>query len=339
VPKRVTLADVARLAGVSTASASLVLNRRKGTRLSFETHDRVFAAARQLGYRPNIAAQSLRTERTQSVAFISDFVATTRFAGRLISGAMKAADELGQVLLVVETEGDLDREQRAINTVLDRGVDGIVFAAMTEREVKIPQFPESEDVVLLNATNERYEHCVLPDELQGGATAATLLTDAGHRRIGLVGYDFQAGIGGSRSLAVDRRLLGIKTALGEANAHIQGQVGCEAWEPHEGFAAARAILDTPTRPSALLCLNDRLAFGAYQAAAELGLTVPEDLSIVSFDDDEVAGYLRPGLTTVALPHERMGRLAVSGLLTHTHPQEVLVEMPVVQRGSIAHVKC
>jgi LacI family transcriptional regulator len=159
-----------------------------------------------------------------------------------------------------------------------------------------------------------------------------LLADAGHRRIGLVGYDFETGIGGSRSLAVDRRLLGIKTALDGADAHIQGQVGCEAWEPLDGFAAARAILDTPARPSALLCLNDRLAFGAYLAAAEFGLTVPEDLSIVSFDDDEIAGYLQPGLTTVALPHERMGRLAVSGLLTHAGSQEVLVEMPVVQRG-------
>jgi LacI family transcriptional regulator len=159
-----------------------------------------------------------------------------------------------------------------------------------------------------------------------------LLADAGHRRIGLVGYDFETGIGGSRSLAVDRRLLGIKTALDGADAHIQGQVGCEAREPLDGFAAARAILDTPARRSALLCLNDRLAFGAYLAAAEFDLTVPEDLSIVSFDDDEIAGYLQPGLTTVALPHERMGRLAVSGLLTHAGSQEVLVEMPVVQRG-------
>jgi LacI family transcriptional regulator len=326
---------VARRAGVSSASASLILNEREGTRLSQDAHERVRAAAEELGYRPNIAAQSLRTERTHSVAFISDFVATTRFAGRMISGAMKAADQVGQVLLVVETGGDLAREKRAINTVLDRGVDGIVFAAMTEREVEIPKFPDTENVMLLNATSERYAHCVLPNEEVGGATAVRLLTDAGHREIGLVGYDFETAVGGSRSLALDRRLGGIRHALDATESQLLGQVGCEEWEPAEGYRAARAILRRSARPTALLCLNDRLAFGAYQAAEELGLRIPQDVSIVSFDDDEIAGYLRPGLTTVALPHERMGRLAIARLFQHASPQEVLVDMPVVSRGSIA----
>ena len=133
--KRVTLADVAKLAGLSRTAASMILTGRPDTRLSEEAHAKVMAAAEQLGYRPNVAARSLRTERTQSIAFISDVVATTRYAMGLIRGALQAAEERGHVMLVLETNGEPARETEAINTALDRGVDGIIFAAMRAREI------------------------------------------------------------------------------------------------------------------------------------------------------------------------------------------------------------
>jgi LacI family transcriptional regulator len=332
--KRVTLADVARRAGVSSASASLALNG-VSARLTEDTRARVREAAKELGYRPNIAAQSLRTDRTHTVAFVSDFVATTRFASRLIRGAMKAADERGIVLLVVETEGDSMREERAVHTVLDRAVDGIIIAAMTAREVQIPDFPDSVHVVLLNATNERYSQSILPDEFAGGETAVRQLTDAGHQRIALVGYDHATGVGGSPSLTLGRRIAGIDAQMARDGAEFIVQGGSENWEPRDGYQIVRQQLQECT-PDAFLCLNDRLGFGAYQAIQERGLRIPDDVSVVSFDDDEIASYVLPGLTSVALPHEEMGRLALERLITGPAPGEVLVPMPAVVRDSIKH---
>jgi LacI family transcriptional regulator len=332
--RRVTLADVARHAGVSSSAASAALNGRVGARLSIETQDRVRRAARELGYRPNIAAQSLRTDRTHTIAFVSDFVATTRFASRLIRGAMKAADERGIVLLVVETEGVPDREERAVHTVLDRAVDGMILAAMTAREVRIPDFPDSVNLVLLNATNEKYGQSILPDEFEGGRTAVRQLTEAGHRRIALVGYDHRNGVGGSPSLPLRRRLDGIDAEMKVTGARFVAQQGSTPWEPEDGYRITRQIVENGA-PDALLCLNDRLAFGAYEALQEAGLRIPADVSIVSFDDDEIASYVRPGLTSIALPHEEMGRLAVERLFADPNTTEVLVPMPVVVRESIA----
>jgi LacI family transcriptional regulator len=109
---------------------------------------------------------------------------------------------------------------------------------------------------------------------------------------------------------------------------------CWEWEPHHGYEIVARLLRQGMKPSALLCLNDRLALGAYQALAEVGLSVPHDVSVVSFDNDEIAAYLRPGLTTIALPHDEMGRQAVSLLLSGRDNDEILVSMPVVTRRSI-----
>lgn len=174
-PKRVTLADVARRAGLSPTAASMILNGRPDSRLSADAHARVHEAATELGYRPNVAARSLRTDKTLTIGFISDVVATTRFASGLIRGALDAAQRAGHVMLVLETGGDPARESEAIGAVLDRQVDGIIFAVMRARELFVPEIPSTTRVVMLNATNKKHPVSVLPDELAGGASAVRLL--------------------------------------------------------------------------------------------------------------------------------------------------------------------
>lgn len=161
---RATLADVARKAGLSKTAASMVLNGREGTRLSAEAHQRVFAAAEELGYRPNLAARSLRTRKTATIAFVSDIVATTRFAGDLIRGALDAARERDHVLLITETQGDATFEQYAIEAVLDRQVDGVIYAAMATRRLTVPAAILGGPVVLLNATSPDGLPSVVPDD-------------------------------------------------------------------------------------------------------------------------------------------------------------------------------
>lgn len=335
--KRVTLADVARLAGLSPAAASMILNGRPDTRLSQDAHERVHAAAAELGYRPNMAARALRTDTSHTVGFVSDLVATTRFASGLIKGALGAAEAAGQVVLVAETGGEPEREAEAVSALLDRQVDGIIFASMRARETFVPPLPSNLRVVMLNATNEVHRCSVLPDEETGGRRAIELLVHAGIRDgILLLGYDAEAERDLFRSATVAARVRGISAAMADAGARFLHEESIWLWEPAPGYEFTARLLAGGLRPRAIVCLNDRLAFGALQALGDAGLRVPEDVSLVSFDNDELAAYLRPGLTTIGLPHEDMGRRAVELLLSSGGPPagHHLVDMPVVVRESI-----
>lgn len=332
--KRVTLADVARLAGLSTTAASMILTGRPDTRLSADAHAKVHAAAASLGYRPNAAARALRTDKSRTIAFISDYVATTRFASGLIRGALAAADEAKHVMLVLETGGEPEREIEAVEAALDRQVDGLIFAAMRAREVFVPDIAMSVPVVMLNGTSARFPISVLPDEYEGGRNAVRQLAGAGIvSDIVLLGHNAEEEAGLFRSESISRRFAGIRDEMAARGLTFMAELSCWNWEPNHGYELTRTLLGE-RRPRAMLCLNDRLAFGAYQALAEAGLVIPEDVSLISFDNDELASYLRPGLTTIALPHEQMGRTAVELLLDPDARTGATLPMPTVSRGSI-----
>ncbi|MBY8875018.1 LacI family DNA-binding transcriptional regulator [Micromonospora sp. PLK6-60] len=332
---RATLADVAERAGLSKTAASMVLNGREGTRLSAEAHQRVFAAAEELGYRPNVAARSLRTRKTATIAFVSDIVATTRFAGGLIRGALDAARERDHVLLITETQGDAAFEQYAIDAILDRQVDGVIYAAMATRRLAVPPAILGGRVVLLNATSAEPLPSVLPDDERAGARIAETLLAHGHRdRIALIGRNRQKERDPEISLAAAARLRGIRGTLADAGVTLSTEGFCPEWQPEHGYTATRALLRRPTRPSAIICMNDRLAFGAYQALGEAGLSIPGDISMISFDDDPIATWLRPKLSTAALPHEQMGRRAVELLVDGDTHEPSYVPMPLRRRRSV-----
>jgi len=334
--KRVTLADVARLAGVSPTAASMILNGKPDTRLSADAHSRVNAAAIELGYRPNVGARALRTDKSFTIGFISDVVATTRFASGLIRGAIDEAEKAGHVVLVLETGGEPARETEAIEAVLDRQVDGVILATMRARELFVPDLPRSTSVVMLNATNEHYPIAVLPDEESGGRAAVDQLAMAGHTEgIALIGQNDEVERDLFRSETVARRVRGIRARMRELGLAFVAEESTWEWEPDNGYEVTSRLLDQRNDIAALLCMNDRLAFGAYQALAEHGLRAGTDVSVVSFDNDELAAYLRPGLTTIALPHEEMGREAVRLLLAQDpEPREHLIAMPVIPRQSL-----
>ncbi|HZT15869.1 MAG TPA: LacI family DNA-binding transcriptional regulator [Gaiellaceae bacterium] len=341
--KRVTLADVARLAGVSKSAASFVLTgRREEMRISTEIESRVLAAARETGYRPNIVSRSLRTGTTHTIGFVSDIVATTPFAGNFIKGALEAARDSGYLLLIAETEGDTNLEQQLLEAMIDRQVDGIVFAAMYTRKLAVPRLLRSHRAALLNAVPIRPTSLpsVIPDELEAGRTAATTLLAAGHRAgIYLIGPGPRKPTP-TRSLAAVERLHGITETLRAAGVKAAGTIGCEDWQPEFGHAAVRKILERRVRPRALICFNDRLALGAYNALAEAGIEVPGDTSVISFDDDPIASWLQPRLTTIAIPHYELGRKSIELLLGHSidgrdEPSPVVrVPMPLRRRDSV-----
>lgn len=334
--KRATLADVAARAGLSKTAVSLVLNDRPGSRLSSDSVARIHEAARALNYRPNPAARSLRLGRTGTVGFISDEVTITRFASSMIRGLLDVADERDHGVLIAETGNHPKQLAKALEFMIDRQVDGIVFGSMSARLLDLPPLPESMRVVTVNSASSRAAACVLPAERDAGQQVARLLLEHGHGEgIGILGSAPEAPADARASVTIGARFEGIHAALAQAGAQPVAVEDVGPWEPANGYAGTIRVLDSGAPVTALLCLNDRVAFGAYQALDERGLRVPDDVSVVSFDDDEIAGYLRPALTTARLPYEQMGRRAMELLLGDEEPVgEHLVRMPLQLRGSI-----
>jgi LacI family transcriptional regulator len=337
-PSRVTQADVARRAGVSRTTVSFVLSGREDTRISVEARQRILGAAEELGYRPNLTAQSLRTRKTHTVGLVSDIVASTHYAGEMIQGALEAALERNHLLYFAESGDDPDAERKLLQGMLDRQVDGLIHAAMSTRVHKLPEQVRSHPSVLLNCLDENGEFtAVVPDEEAAGRQAAKLLLEAGHREgIHVVGGRHRTRRTPEGVYAGRERMRGLEQGLAEAGVRLSGVFECEWSAPEYGYRAAGSLLEAVPRPSAVVCCNDRLAFGVYQAAAESELSVPRDLSVLSFDDSELASWLRPALTSIALPHREMGRAAVSLLLSpEPVPAVHRIPMPVRRRDSIA----
>ncbi len=333
--RRPTLADVADRAGLSKTAVSLVLNNRPNSRLSADAEQRVRDAARDLNYRPNPAARSLRLRKTRTVGFISDDVTVTRYASAMIRGLLDVAEDHDHTVLIAETGSSSRRMQQALEVMIDRQTDGIIFGLMAARQIVVPDLPAEVPVVMLNATSTQDHPAVLPDEYQAGYQISRLLLDRGHRRIGLIGDWPYPTFEPTDSATMSERFAGIHAGLAEDDVTPAVKIPLRGWEPAAGYTSAHQLLASGSDVTALICLNDRLAFGAYQALHEARLHVPDDVSIVSFDDDDVASYLRPALTTARLPYEQMGRRAMELVLAEREDtRRHLIPMPLQDRDSV-----
>lgn len=334
-PKRVTIKQVAAEAGVSITTVSHVLNDVPGLRVNPATRQRIEEVSARLGYVPNSLAQSLRTQRSHTVGLVGDEIATTPFAGKLVLGAQEVAMARDTVLFVVSTGYRSEVEAREIDELLRRQVDGILYASMFHRELELPTQLTSVPTVLLNAESATPGvPWVAPDEVAGGRDAAETLLMAGHRRLGFINNvdDIPASTG---RLAGFREQMREEGLLAESLAVVSTET-----DPEGGYVAAMELLTREDTPTGIFCFNDRVAMGAYRAAHELGLRIPNDLSIVGFDNHEfVADGIYPGLTTIELPHYEMGVWAAEQLfhLIDGEGGEVRTERirgPVIHRGSV-----
>ena len=336
--RKATSQDVADLAGVSRSAVSLVLNGRGDGNIAAEKQKLIIEAARQLNYTPNPVALSLRTRRSATIGVITDAIATSAFGGKLLQGAANAAAADGYLLLVIDVQSEHARELQAYDTLLNRRVDGFLFAAMSLRPYLPPDLLQVEPVVLANCFDpDDTVSSFVPDEVGGSRSATQHLIERGHRDIVML-------TGTADVIASSLRERGFAEALRAAGLPVSEPVRA-GWEIDKGYRAATHVLTTRTpRPTALVCANDRSAVGVMLAAAQLGLTVPGDLSVVGYDDDEnVAPCLVPALTTVRLPHREMGRRAVRLLLDRVHgtaadadePRRVALECPLIIRESVA----
>jgi LacI family transcriptional regulator len=327
------MADVGRLAGVSATTVSFVLNANSGQTISPQTRERVMDAVARLDYRPNRTARGLRTRRTATIGFVTDEIAVQPFAGATILGAHEVAWEHGSLLLVVNTTRDKRMVQDVIDDLVDRPVDAILFAVLGTRRVVVPDTLKGVPSLLVNAyVRGGGLPAVLPDEVTGGQEAAGLLLAAGHRRIAYL-------TGATASWATRARLRGFRKALEAAGVTLADQVikhGNYALD--SGYRLTQELLTEPRLPTAIMCGNDRMAIGAYLALSEAGLRIPEEMSVVGYDDQvDLATRVRPALSTIRLPYYQMGRWAAQQVVSDgigMLPPRTYLPCPPVSRDSV-----
>lgn len=332
--RAVTMKDVAHHAGVSRTAVSLVLNDRFDVTLADDTRQRVLDAAAELGYRPNAGARALAQQRSDWYGLVTEIV-TAPFAVDVIKGAQDRAMTDGKYLLIASTEADPASETAVIERLLEQRVEGVIYATTWHRGIIVPEIAREVPTVLVNCFDLEGRHpAVVPDERTGGYRATARLVSAGHRRIGFINLD--AGI----PAAIGRRD-GYLAALREAGIEPDDalEVAGDA-TADSGFEAAAQLLDLTDPPTAIFCANDRMAMGAYDAIKERGLRIPHDVAVIGFDNQElIAGYLRPRLTTVALPFEQMGATGVELLAAitageSTDTRVVTIDCPLLERSSV-----
>jgi LacI family transcriptional regulator len=300
---RVTALEVARQAGVSQPTVSLVLSRNPKARVAPETRARVLKAAEELGYRPNRLAQGLVHRRSFALGLIVPGFGNP-VNGAIISGAERVAAQAGYAVLLCET-GEVDVGQH-LRALADRQIDGVIIAGISESELTGADLTRT-NVVLVNQASAAFSS-VQDDSLKAGAIAAEHLLGLGHRRLAFLGPV-------STASAFRLRERGFAQALRDADAVPPS----ECWQRADatvagGLAGMRALLSLPVRPTAVFCANDLIALGAHKACAAAGVALPGAMSILGCDDIDIGTLVTPELSTISTPKRELGARAVRLLL-------------------------
>jgi LacI family transcriptional regulator len=333
----VTLKQVAARAGVSIKTVSRIVNGDAA--VNVKTRESVQRHLQHLNYVPNHAARQMRSGASSIIGLMTDAVATTPYSVDIVRGAQSALEATHQTLLIANSDGDAKRETELWRMFRAHRVAGVVYAAMFHRAHDVGQPAFDRSIVLANcfATNDG-RASIIPDDEAGGYTQARYLLQLGHRRIGVI--TLVPGLEATRL-----RGLGMRRAFSEAgiafdeSLEVRGMIGGVGHEVMVTHDEACKLLSRPNRPTAIICGNDQVAMQVYFAAASLGLSVPNDISIIGFDDLKlISETLYPQLTTVALPYFEIGKRAIEAMNTTNAEEQPSVHRqyvpcPLVERKS------
>mgnify|MGYP000949119999 CR=1 FL=1 len=329
----VTISDVAKKAHVSRSTVSRVLNNQRH-HVREETRRAVLQAAQDLGYRPNSIARSLKTKKSHCIGVITDDI-DTPFLPSMLKAIEHYAFSRGYSALVCNSGYELDRQKAYIEMLTQRQVDGIIFAASfvysyTEELIN-PGLPI---VYAYSYSPHPKKNSVLSDDMSAACQAVDYLVNLGHRRIGY--------INGPEDVIPSReRIKGYRKALQDHGLIFDvGLVRNGEWEePKSAYQAAKELLALQDPPTAIFAANDVMASGVIDAAADLGLQVPNDISVIGYDDRDMARFLKPALTTVRLPMADIGSTAAKMLIDSLEHGETLIDSTYVPCQLIVRKSC
>jgi LacI family transcriptional regulator len=331
--RRPTAQDVADLVGVSRSAVSLVLNGHGDGNIAPHKQKAILEAAERLNYRPNAVALSLRSRRTRTIGVLT-WPSVAGTASLILRAVLNSATQAGYVLIFMDTGGDQEVEGLALATLRDRQVEALLVIAPELTDYRPPDTMMSIPTILVNCADPQASvTSVVPDESGAGAAAAQILVDAGHLRIGILA-------GSPDAVQTRLRVAGCHQIIAAADiaAETQFVAGCDSGS---ATVAARTLLEQPEPPTALICAHERITVGAAQAAAKLGLRIPEELSLVSLEDGEqLAHQLAPPVTTIERPDRLMAEQAFSMIIesldsdAETSVKQVAFVCPPVFRDSV-----
>jgi LacI family repressor for deo operon, udp, cdd, tsx, nupC, and nupG len=314
-----TSIDVARRAGVSQSAVSLVFGGKGTGRVGKLTQEAILHAAQELGYRPNTAARTLRSGRSRLIALAVPDVSNPFFAA-VLQGAEQAAHKYGYAVMLTSIRDERDWQPMILDALTSRAVDGFLLCTVQPPTVK-EQTALQGKVVMVDAFNTGLPSLQL--DIEAGMHAAmTHLLRLGHTKIAHL------------AAAVDARTFHLRHQAYLDALQAAGVPVAETYQARAPFIiadahrAARLVLERPDPPSAFVCDSDVLAVGAYKAAKDLQRAIPQDLSVVSFDDSVIARILDPELTTVAIPASAIGEQALQLLLAVLEEDDVSTQITV-----------
>ena len=339
-----TMKDIARLSGVSVATVSYVMNKTK--RVSPEVEERVLTAIRQTNYRPNTIAKSLRMKKTNIIGVLAEDICGMPVP-EIVDGISEYLEQGGyQVLLInLRLLDKLLNQYDKLNKYIDHinqcmclmenaCVDGIIYVAMHDRHITGIRQPVNIPMAYAYATSDNEESFSITYENQRSAYEITSkLIAANHQRIALV-----AGHPGSADARL--RLDGFRAAMDDAGLYVPGEyIRWGDWEYDSGVEQCDILMKMSVRPTAIFSMNDTMATGCYRSIKKYGLHIPEDISVVGFDNREFARLVNPPLTTVSLPNRQIGNQAAKLLLERVEKRDVQtpnVVLPcrIIERESI-----
>ncbi|YCO00501.1 substrate-binding domain-containing protein [Vibrio sp. VNB-15] len=332
-----TMKDIAKLAGVSTSTVSHVINKTRF--VSEEISERVNNAAKELHYyAPSALARSLKVNRTKTIGMLVT-TSTNPFFGEVVKGVERSCYHKGYSLILCNTEGDNERMRDSINTLLQKRVDGLILMCSSLEGERIDVFERYPDipVVVMDWGPMLFTSDKIQDNsLRGGYLAAKYLIDCGHQEIGCI-------TGPLIKHQAQMRYEGYKRAMIEAELEFNANWIVESdFECEGGYQAFKKMVERGPLPSSIFVSNDMMAMGVINAANELDIQVPEQLSIIGYDDIHIAKFMSPALTTIHQPKYRLGQAAVDTLLRKLddksdEAQVVQLEPTLVERKSVKHL--
>jgi DNA-binding LacI/PurR family transcriptional regulator len=303
----ISIKDVARAAKVSHPTVSRAL--RNSRLVKPETAARIRRIASEMGYRPSAVARSLVTRRTQTIGVVVTHISDPFVAG-VVGGIEDVANQYGYSVFLANSNANPEREVKVVQSFHERRVDGIVVTASRVGALYIPMLAEMKVPIVLidNQHPGDFVHSVMIDNIKASRLATQHLIGLGHRRIAYLGDQF-----GFNSDT--ERFSGYRQALERADLPFLPQLVAHGnGSADGGIVAMQTLLSLKPKPTAVFCYNDMSALGALRTIYDYGLGVPQDISLVGFDDLPIASYTYPRLTTIRQPKEQMGRMAMESLL-------------------------
>lgn len=324
--KKASIKDVANLAGVSIATVSQILNN-KGDRFSEETRNKVFAAREEMGYVPNLSARSLKKNNLIMIGVVVPSLALPYF-GYLVQKIQDALPENVSLSIMAAEGGDTDK---AVYQLMSAGVNGVIVAnQLVDGETVVADLKKRgvACVMLENHASMETADVVASAEFMGGQLAAQHLLDLGHRHVAVLGKQAM-----NDNLA--NRLAGFKDTMAQAGAKVS-EVTTHYLSKQGGQASAMAV--SISKATATFALNDELAIGLISGLGKIGVNVPDDMSVIGYDDTDYAGFCQPSLTTIHQPLDDIAKTALELVLNRVRDfdvdrQERIFDVELVERNS------